>query len=204
MPTIQLTTPINAPPERVFDLARSIDLHTASASGTSERAVAGVTTGLIGLGEEVTWRARHFGVWQDLTVRVIALEWPTYFADSMVRGAFRRMEHQRWVEASGEGSVMRESFSFESPLGILGRIADALILERYMKRFLVERNRVLKEVAESGDRGQRFLESQPDAADRLRRASESASARASAMTDDEIDQMVQEVRSEAHTRRGGA
>ena len=70
MAIIELTTEIDAPIGRVFDLARSIDLHTNSTSKTGERAVAGVTSGLIGAGEEVTWRARHFGVWQSLTVRV--------------------------------------------------------------------------------------------------------------------------------------
>jgi hypothetical protein len=61
MSVIELATSIAAPTERVFDLARSIDLHTERTAGTGERAVAGVTSGLIGLGEEVTWRARHFG-----------------------------------------------------------------------------------------------------------------------------------------------
>ena len=93
MPVIELFTVIDAPMERVFDLARSIDLHTDSTAGTGERAVGGVTSGLIGAGQEVTWRARHFGVWQSLTVRITAFERPTHFADAMLRGAFRRMEH---------------------------------------------------------------------------------------------------------------
>ena len=99
MPVIQLSTFIAAPIERVFDLARSIDLHTDSTSRTGERAVSGITSGLIGPEQEVTWRARHFGVWQSLTVRVTAFERPTHFADAMLRGAFRRMRtrhRRRW------------------------------------------------------------------------------------------------------------
>ena len=88
MAIIELTTEIDAPISRVFDLARSIDLHTNSTSRTGERAVAGVTSGLIGPGDEVTWRARHFGVWQSLTVRVEVFEPPTHFSDRMLRGAF--------------------------------------------------------------------------------------------------------------------
>jgi ligand-binding SRPBCC domain-containing protein len=122
-----------------------------SATGTGERAIAGVTTGLIGLGEEVTWRARHFGVWQRLSVRISAFERPTHFADVMVRGAFRRMEHHHYFESAPTegGTVMRDVFVYESPLGVLGKLADWLFLERYMRAFLVERNRVIKEVAES-------------------------------------------------------
>ena len=151
MPTIEFATSIAAPIERVFDLARSIDLHTNSTSSTGERAVAGVTSGLIGAGQEVTWRARHFGVWQSLTVRVTVFERPTHFADAMLRGAFHSMEHHHHFEQSDSGTIMRDVFSFQSPLGILGRIADFLFLTRYMKSFLVERNRVIKATAESDD-----------------------------------------------------
>lgn len=151
MPTIELATSIAAPIERVFDLARSIDFHTKSTSKTGERAVAGVTSGLIGPGQEVTWRARHFGVWQSLTVRITAFERPTHFADAMLRGAFRSMEHHHYFEQSVSGTTMRDVFSFQSPLGILGRIADSLFLTRYMKSFLIERNQVIKSTAESDD-----------------------------------------------------
>jgi ligand-binding SRPBCC domain-containing protein len=151
MPTIKLATSIAAPIDRVFDLARSIDLHTNSTSSTGERAIAGVTSGLIGPSQEVTWRARHFGVWQSLTVRITAFERPTHFADTMLRGAFRSMEHHHYFEPAGSGTTMRDVFSFQSPLGVLGRIADSLFLTRYMKSFLIERNRVIKATAESDD-----------------------------------------------------
>ena len=157
MPVIELATSIAAPIARVFDLARSIDLHANSASSTSECAVAGVTSGLIGFGQEVTWRAKHFGVCQSLTVRVIAFERPTHFADRMLRGAFHRMEHHHYFTQVTDGTVMRDVFSFQSPLGILGRIADSLVLSRYMKTFLSERNCVIKEAAES-DAWKQYIE----------------------------------------------
>jgi ligand-binding SRPBCC domain-containing protein len=150
MPTLELTTMIEAPVKRVFDLARSIDLHVKTAGSTGERAVAGVTTGLIGLDQEVTWRARHFGVWQSLTVRITAFDSPRSFTDAMVSGAFRRMEHHHYFEPCAGGTLMRDVFLFESPLGILGRMADVFFLTRYMKAFLTERNGILKRVAESG------------------------------------------------------
>ena len=93
MLVIRLWTPIAAPPERVFDLARSIDAHQDSAEGTQERAIGGVTKGLIGLGEEVTWKARHFGIKQRLTVRITRFERPARFQDVMVSGAFKSMKH---------------------------------------------------------------------------------------------------------------
>ncbi len=152
MPVIELVTSIAAPIDRVFDLARSIDLHTHSTSRTGERAVSGVTSGLIGLDEEVTWRARHFGVWQSLTVRITEFERPTHFADMMLRGAFHSMEHRHDFEPAVNGNTtMRDRFRFQSPLGILGRLVDCLVLTRYMKSLLIERNRVIKVIAESDD-----------------------------------------------------
>ena len=55
MVTIELRTFIAAPPERVFDLSRSIDLHRVSMARSREEAVAGRTSGLIGPGETVTY-----------------------------------------------------------------------------------------------------------------------------------------------------
>ncbi|MEM9415261.1 MAG: SRPBCC family protein [Planctomycetota bacterium] len=149
MPTIRIQTEIAAPLERVFDLARSIDAHVDSAGGTGERAVAGRTAGLIGLGETVTWEARHLGARQRLTVKVTRFDRPHLFEDTMVRGVFREMRHtHRFAEADG-GTLMTDEFVFTAPLGPLGWLAERLFLTRYMRRFLSERNRVLKELAES-------------------------------------------------------
>lgn len=146
-----LETSINAPIERVFDLARSIDLHTRSTAKTGERAIAGITSGLIGFNEEVTWRAKHFGVWQSLTVKIIAYDSPFHFADEMLRGAFKRMRHDHYFESTKSGTLMRDEFLFEAPLGILGRIVEVVVLKNYMRRFLIARNQVLKSTAESDD-----------------------------------------------------
>jgi len=149
MPKIVLTTLIHAPLERCFDLSRSVELHVASTRQTGERAVGGVTSGLLGLGEDVTWSARHFGVRQTLTSRISAFDRPRHFRDSMVRGAFRRFDHDHFFAARGDDTEMRDVFDFESPLGPLGRLVDALVLERYLRRLLERRNEEIKRVAES-------------------------------------------------------
>lgn len=155
MPTIVLATPIAAPMDRVFDLSRSIDLHMDSTAHTGERAVAGVTSGLIALGQEVTWRARHLGVWQHLTVRITAMERPHHFTDTMVRGAFHSMHHQHRFEhdpafpALPARTLMHDEFHYQSPLGLLGKLADHLFLQEYMRRFLLKRNRIIQQAAES-------------------------------------------------------
>jgi ligand-binding SRPBCC domain-containing protein len=156
VPVIEVITSVAAPIERVFDLARSIDLHTASTARTGERAVAGVTSGLIELGEEVTWRARHFGIWQTLTARITAFDRPRHFRDSMLHGVFRQFDHDHFFAESEGRTVMRDVFDYTSPLGLLGRAADHLFLARYLRGFLIARNQLLKCVAES-ERWREFL-----------------------------------------------
>ncbi|MFL6521730.1 MAG: SRPBCC family protein [Chthoniobacterales bacterium] len=156
MPVIDITTQVNAPIQRVFDLSRSVDFHAASTAQTAERAVAGVTSGLMSRGQEVTWRARHFGIWQHLTSRITAFDPPTHFRDSLVRGAFRRFDHDHFFSQHGEITTMRDVFAFQSPLGILGRIADYVVLTRYLRYFLTIRNAAIKQAAES-DEWRRYL-----------------------------------------------
>lgn len=148
MTRIELTTHINAPMERVFDRARSVDLHMVSAERTGERAIGGRTSGLIELGESVTWGARHFGLWQTLTSKIVAYDYPNSFTDVMVEGAFKSFTHEHGFRATNEGTEMTDVFVFESPFGMLGKIVNALFLDRYMTNFLRERNRVIKETAE--------------------------------------------------------
>jgi hypothetical protein len=152
-------TVIKAPMERYFDLARSVEVHLAGNVhwGESAVAVAGVTSGLIGLGEHVTWRAKHFGVWHTLTSEITAMNRPIHFQDAMVfqdtiRGPFRLMRHDHFFRASSAHETeMRDVFVFAAPLPVLGRFADITFLRRYMQSLLRERNAVLKEIAENAD-----------------------------------------------------
>src|SRR5688500_410312 len=149
MSRIELSIFIAAPPERVFDLARSVDAHVRSTARTGERAVGGKTSGLLALGDEVTWRARHLGVVQDLTSRITAFERPRYFRDSMLRGAFAHFDHDHYFTAADRGTVVRDVFEYRAPLGAAGWVAERLFLTSYMRRFLLGRLRELKALAES-------------------------------------------------------
>jgi ligand-binding SRPBCC domain-containing protein len=150
MPVIELHTEINAPIKRVFDLARSIDLHLISTKHTGEQAIAGTTTGLINLGETVTWRAKHFFIWQKLTVKVTEMHSPDYFADEMISGAFKSFRHEHFFFAVDGKTIMRDVFVFESPFGILGKLVNLITLKAYMTSLLTQRNLVIKKVAEDG------------------------------------------------------
>lgn len=146
---IKLETFIKADQKTVFDLARSIDLHQVSTAHTNERAVAGKTSGLIELNESVTWEAKHFGIIQRLSSKIIVMKYPDYFIDEMVFGAFKSFKHQHIFESKGGETIMTDIFDYVSPYGILGKLADLLFLKRYMTDLLVQRNNVIKEYAEN-------------------------------------------------------
>jgi ligand-binding SRPBCC domain-containing protein len=151
MPIVRVEIEIHAPMDVCFDLARDIDLHTKSTAGTNEKAVAGVTSGRIGMGEEVTWEATHFGIRQRLTSRITVFQRPYAFRDSQVRGVFKRFDHDHRFSERGGVTRMQDVFDYEAPLGWLGKVADALFLKRYLRRFLALRALAIKHAAESED-----------------------------------------------------
>ena len=161
MITLDEVTLIAAPIERCFDLARSVEVHLAGNTHFGEQAVAleGATTGLLALGDTVTWRARHFFLRQRLTSRITAFDPPIYFQDTMLRGAFHSMQHDHHFRTLPNGQTeMRDIFRFAAPVPLLGRIAEALILRRYMQSLLHERNEVIQQIGESpNSEWQRYL-----------------------------------------------
>ena len=151
MPKINITTEFNAPIKAVFDACRDIELHQLSAKGTNEKAIDGKKFGLIGINESVTWRAKHFGVYQKLTVIVTEMKSPVYFRDEMTKGIFKRLVHDHYFEFIEGKTIMSEIFDYTSPLGFFGKIADFLFLKKYMTNFLIVRNRTIKEQIEKGN-----------------------------------------------------
>ncbi|MDN7240972.1 SRPBCC family protein [Planococcus sp. N028] len=148
MPIITHEIFIQAPITVCFDLARNVDIHTKTTAKTKERAVAGVTTGLMGKGDSVTWEATHLGVKQKLTAKIIEMEKPFQFIDVMVKGAFHSFTHTHEFIEKENGTIMIDRFVYRSPLGLLGKIADKLFLEKYMRQFIVNRAIELKKIAE--------------------------------------------------------
>lgn len=156
MPTIHLTTFIAAPAEVVFDLSRHIGLHKESMSHYKEEAVAGTRMGLIEKEETVTWRAKHLFKNRLLRVKITEMKKPEMFVDEQVQGDFRTMKHEHHFKPCENGTLLIDLFHFETPYGIVGRWLNALYLTNYMKKLLEQRNRTIKEVAES-DRWKRLL-----------------------------------------------
>jgi ligand-binding SRPBCC domain-containing protein len=149
MPTIHLTTFIQAPPVRVFDLSRSIDLHKKSMAHTGEEAVGGTRMGLINLQEFVTWKAKHLGKQRILKSKITAMLSPDHFTDEMAEGDFRSLKHEHHFKPVDNGTLMIDYMHYEVPYGILGQLLDRLYLKKYLTKLLETRNTAIKKCAET-------------------------------------------------------
>jgi ligand-binding SRPBCC domain-containing protein len=143
MPVVRLETFISAPTEICFDLSRSVDMHT-------DPPVAGVMSGMMELGDTVTWESTHFGRKRSITSKIGEMERPYRFVDVLIRGNFKKLIHDHTFEARDGGTLLIDDFEFVSPGGPLGWLLDNLLLKNYMRNILMKRNKRLREPAESG------------------------------------------------------
>jgi ligand-binding SRPBCC domain-containing protein len=149
MPSIHLTTFIAAPQEVVFDLSRHIGLHKISQQLHKEEAVGGVTNGLIEEGEFVKWKAKHLFKTRFLKIRITKMQPSAFFEDVMEEGDFKKFSHQHYFKTAQNGTIVIDHLEFESPYGFIGKLFNQFFLTNYMKRLLLQRNKTIKEYAES-------------------------------------------------------
>lgn len=149
MTQIKITTTINATIEIVFNNSRNIDIHQYSASKTNEKAIAGRTSGLIEIGETVTWKGKHFGINLRHQSIITEMEFPNYFVDEQLKGHFKSFKHEHIFEQKENKIIMTDILEYETPFGFIGKLFDKLILENHLTNFILHRNQILKELSES-------------------------------------------------------
>jgi ligand-binding SRPBCC domain-containing protein len=71
-----------------------------------------------------------------------------YFVDEMEKGKFKSFKHEHFFEEENGFTIMKDKFQYETPFGIFGKLFDVLFLKRHLTNFLLERNKVLKEISE--------------------------------------------------------
>jgi ligand-binding SRPBCC domain-containing protein len=139
--TFVIVTDADVKAQELFDISLDIDAHLSSMQQSGERAIAGTRSGAIGLGEIVTWRARHFGIWFTMTSKITELERPARFVDQQVKGPFKTFVHEHRFESVGEGCRMTDTITVGSP--IFGRLAERIVLVPYLRHLISTRNRYL-------------------------------------------------------------
>jgi ligand-binding SRPBCC domain-containing protein len=146
VPHLELTTSIEASPEACFDLSLDVDLHTQS-TGAREEIVGGVRSGQLKLGDDVTWKAWHFGIPFRLTSKITEYESPVRFVDEQIRGPFARWRHEHRFEGRDDSTLMIDIVDYRSPLGPLGSLVDHIRLQKYMFELLRRRNEFIRTAA---------------------------------------------------------
>jgi ligand-binding SRPBCC domain-containing protein len=150
MTSIRLETLITAPIDRCFDLARSVEAHLASTAKTAERVVGGRKEGLFELGDSVTWEARHFGLRLRQGSTITRSEPPHMFVDEGTTGPLGHFRHMhQFVPGLAAATLMVDTFEFELPVRLGGRLAELLIVKRHLRRLLIDRAAYLKKKAEA-------------------------------------------------------
>ncbi|MFT5751536.1 MAG: ligand-binding SRPBCC domain-containing protein [Flavobacteriales bacterium] len=144
MTTITLETSIKNTIEAVFNRSLDIDFHKKSTSKTKETAIAGVTSGIIGPHETVTWRGKHFGVFLTHTSLISSFEKPYTFTDEMIEGNFKSFKHVHTFSNSNGVTTAKDVLKYETPFGIFGKLFDFLFLKRHLTKFLSIRNLAIK------------------------------------------------------------
>jgi ligand-binding SRPBCC domain-containing protein len=151
MGSLRLETLIPLPLERCFDLARSVEVHCATAAFTGERVVQpGRTSGLLERGDLVTFEARHLGWRRRLTAEVVELDRPRWFADEMRRGAFGWLRHEHEFEPADGGTLMRDRLDWRVPGGPFGAVIGRLLVTPHMRWFMLTKQTNLKRYVEAG------------------------------------------------------
>ncbi len=154
MTLLSATTIIAAPIEVCFRSSLNIDLELLAAEDYQIRAIAGVTTGIIGAGERVTWRTKQFGLWITHTTEITAFQDPVYFQDSMVKGLFRKFEHDHFFRVLGPATTeMRDDVRFSMPVLLTGPIAERLFVKVRLAALLRKRNDAIRSHAEEAAAG---------------------------------------------------
>ena len=137
MTRIELETLITSQIHICFDLSRSVELHQISTASTKEKAISGRIKGLCDKGDVITWRAKHFGFYQKLTMTITEMNPPVFFEDIMLQGIFKSIRHRHYFYQQHEIVLMKDVFEYEVPFGILGSIFNKLVLTRYMTNFSI-------------------------------------------------------------------
>jgi ligand-binding SRPBCC domain-containing protein len=150
MASIRVETLIKARIDRCFDLARSAEAHLASTAQTNERVVSGRKEGLFELGDSVTWEATHFGLRLRQGSKITRSEPPHVFVDEGTSGPLDHFRHVHQFIPERGATLMVDTFEYELPVHLGGRLADRLVVERHMRRLLTVRAAYLKQQAEAG------------------------------------------------------
>lgn len=85
----------------------------------------------------------HFHLTTQTTLPLEVMFARSLSIDEQVKGPFKDFRHEHVFSTADGVTTMSDHVTFTAPLGPLGRIAEQLVLGRYLKRLIAERNTFL-------------------------------------------------------------
>lgn len=139
---------INAPIDDVFHFHDNTDNLLKITPPSIKVAIE--SRGTPGLGYEVRLRVRQFGVMtMNWHVRITEYVAPTRMVDEQVRGPFTLWRQIRDLRTVPGGTELCDTVEYSVPFGILGRLANRLVIHREITRMFAHRQQATKQLLEA-------------------------------------------------------
>jgi ligand-binding SRPBCC domain-containing protein len=104
-----------------------------------------------GLGQEVILRLTQFGIPAGtMHMKFTEFEYPFRLSDTQLKGPFKKMFQRRIFTDIGDGYTrLTDRFEYELPLGLLGRLAQKILVGRMIEQMFVYRQNALRKFLET-------------------------------------------------------
>jgi ligand-binding SRPBCC domain-containing protein len=149
MPKIHLTSFIQAPAERVFNLSRHLAIRKLALQKGREQILSSSSDSLVQKGETITLRARHLGRTREITARIVDISQPDWFTEEQVKGDLKSYRHECHFKPAENGTILIDMLEYEGPRDLLGSIISAFFLRSYFESMLRKKNDLVRQYAET-------------------------------------------------------
>src|SRR5688572_9815955 len=116
---------------------------------TQERVVTSIASDLLGPGAVVTWEATHFGARIRLMSKVTQFDAPRSFEEEQIAGPFQSFWQRHEFSTENGVTIMTDLVRYRASFGLLGTLAERVVLDRYLRVLLERRGAHLRALAES-------------------------------------------------------
>ena len=147
MPRIHQTIFIEAPAERVFDLARNFTL--LKKAFDKEQVNSTAAFNFLGMGDTITIHAKHAGKLRSAMLRITGLQAAGNFVEEQVKGDLQSYRHEHHFKQIDNGTIMIDIIDYDYPRDVIGRLIGKIYFKSYLEKILVKRNELIRKYAES-------------------------------------------------------
>jgi len=87
-----------------------------------------------------------FGIKTTWVTEITQVEQGKYFVDEQRIGPYKLWHHQHFLEATENGTLMSDIISYQPPFGILGNMANSIMIKKKLEEIFNYRQKKLNEL----------------------------------------------------------